>query len=80
MQAYGLIIAVFVNIFSKETSRQGKAGGLGGSRGGRSYSERRQQNVFGILSLKIGGTFYFFYNASATEMIDLSIFIRNACH
>lgn len=28
MQAYGLIIAVFVNIFSKETNRQGKAGGL----------------------------------------------------
>lgn len=79
MQAYGLIIAVFVNIFSKETNRQGKAGGLEGW-GGRSYSERRQQNVFGILSLKIGGTFYFFYNASATKMIDLSIFIRNACH
>lgn len=30
MQAYGLIIAVFVNICSKETNRQAKAGGKRG--------------------------------------------------
>lgn len=38
MQAYGLIIALFVNIFSKETNRQLKrgasAGGWVGSREG----------------------------------------------
>lgn len=35
MQAYGLIIALFVNIFSKETNRQLKwEGGGGGSTGG----------------------------------------------
>lgn len=60
MQAYGLIIAVFVNIFSKETNRQGKAGGLEEGREGGSYIERRQQNVFGILSLKTGRTLYIF--------------------
>ena len=30
MQAYGLIIALFVNIFSKETNRQLKAGPVAG--------------------------------------------------
>lgn len=34
MQAYGLIIALFVNIFSKETNRQLKWEGGGGSTGG----------------------------------------------
>lgn len=32
MQAYGLIIALFVNIFSKETNRQLKQGPMPGGR------------------------------------------------